>query len=61
MGLCGHGCRFTAWTGLRVTHTTPTHEGIYLSRPPKRQINTELDLHGVRVEEALDRIDGFPQ
>ena len=41
------------------THTTPTHEGIYLSRPLKRQINTELDLHGVRVEEALDRIDGF--
>ncbi len=41
------------------TNTTSTHEGIYLSRPPRRQINTELDLHGVRVEEALDRIDGF--
>ena len=40
-------------------HTTPAHEGIYFSRPAKRQVNTELDLHGVRVEEALDRIDGF--
>ena len=40
-------------------HTTPTHEGIYFSRPAKRQVNTELDLHGVRVEEALDRIDSF--
>ena len=40
-------------------HTTPTHEGIYFSRPAKRQVNTELDLHGMRVEEALDRIDSF--
>ena len=40
-------------------HTTPTHEGIYFSRPAKRQVNTELDLHGVRVEEALERIDSF--
>ena len=40
-------------------HTAPLREGVYYARPVKRQINTELDLHGARVEEALDRIEGF--
>ena len=40
-------------------YTLPSRDGIYYSRPIKRQVNTELDLHGVRVEEALERVEGF--
>ena len=41
------------------SQTTPTRDGIYYSRPVKRQVNSELNLLGVRVEEALERIEGF--
>ena len=40
-------------------NTMPSGEGIYFSRPVKRQVNTELDLHGERVEDALGRIESF--
>ena len=40
-------------------HTTPTGDGIFYSRPARRQVPTELDLHGVRVDEALERLETF--
>ena len=43
---------------LADVHTPRVPAGT-VSRPRKRQANTELDLHGVRVEEGLERIDEF--
>ena len=40
-------------------HTTTSGDGIYYARASKKDVKTELDLHGVRVEEALERIEGF--
>ena len=40
-------------------HTTTSGDGIRYSRRSKKSVGTELDIHGTRVEEALDRIDGF--
>ncbi len=40
-------------------HTTPSREGIYYSRPAKKQVNRELVLLGARVDEALERLDAF--
>ena len=40
-------------------HTTTLGDSIRYSRRSKKSVGTELDLHGTRVEEALDRIDGF--
>ena len=40
-------------------HTTTSGEGIYYARAPKKDVKTEPDLHGVRVEEALDPFEGF--
>ncbi len=38
---------------------TPSHDGVYLSRPVKRRANTELDLHGTRVDDALEQLESF--
>ena len=38
---------------------TPRIPASTISRPRKRQANAELDLHGVRVEEGLERIEEF--
>ena len=40
-------------------HTTSSRDGIYYARSSKRQVNSELNLLGVRVEEAIDRVEGF--
>ena len=40
-------------------HTTSSQDGIYYARSPKRSVNTELNLLGVRVEEAIDRVEGL--
>ena len=40
-------------------HTTPSGAGIYYTRPSKKQVSRELDLHGVRVEEALEQLEGY--
>ena len=40
-------------------HTTSSREGVYYSRAPRKQAPTELDLHGVRVDEALERLETF--
>lgn len=40
-------------------HTTSSRDGIYYARSSKRTANTELNLQGVRVEEALERVEGF--
>ena len=40
-------------------HTTTSREGIYYSRPAKKQVMRELDLRGARVEEALERVEEF--
>ena len=42
-----------------LSHTTPSRDGIFYSRTVKRRADSELDLRGVRVEEALDRVDGY--
>ena len=36
-----------------------SQEGIYYSRPVKAKVGTELDLHGTRVEQALEILEGF--
>ena len=33
--------------------------GVFYSRAPKKQLGAELDLHGERVEKALERVEGF--
>ena len=40
-------------------HTAASRDGIYYARSVKRQVNNELDLHGVRVEEAIARMESF--
>ena len=40
-------------------NTVPTGDGIYYSRSAKRDIKAELDLRGARVEEALERLEGY--
>ena len=40
-------------------NTTPSREGIFYVTSGKRKADTELDLHGARVEEALDRLESF--
>ena len=42
-----------------TAHTTPSGEGVYFSRATPRPETSDLDLHGVRVEEAMDRLEGF--
>ncbi|MFQ6030123.1 MAG: endonuclease MutS2, partial [Dehalococcoidia bacterium] len=34
-------------------------QGVYYRRPSPRQVPTEIDLRGQRVEEALDRVEGL--
>ena len=40
-------------------HTAASGDGIYYARSVKRQVENELDLHGVRVEEAIARMETF--
>ena len=40
-------------------HNTPSGASIYYTRPAKKQVSRELDLHGVRVEEALEQLEGY--
>jgi len=40
----------------QITHS---RDAVYHSRREKKQVNTELNLHGMRVEEALERVEGF--
>ena len=40
-------------------HTTTSREGVFYSPAPRRPAPTELDLHGVRVDEALERLETF--
>ena len=40
-------------------HTTSSREGVYYTPASRRQVSTELDLHGVRVEEALQQLEAF--
>ena len=44
---------------LAGSHTTPTRDGISYTRPPARQVHSELNLQGTRVEEALERLESF--
>ena len=44
---------------LAAGHTIASGDGIRYSRRSKKSVGTEMDLHGTRVEEALDMIDGF--
>ena len=39
--------------------TTTSQDQVLYSRPVGKQVNTELNLHGVRVEEALERIENY--
>jgi DNA mismatch repair protein MutS2 len=43
----------------RAGFRSPYQQNIYLSRPTRRLVNTEIDLRGHRVEEALDRVEGL--
>ena len=38
-------------------HPTAASRGVYLDRAPKKNSNTELDLRGLRVDEAISRVD----
>ena len=40
-------------------HTTSSREGVYYSPASRRPVPTELDLHGVRVDEALQQVETF--
>ena len=40
-------------------HQPAARQGVYLSRAAPRQPNTEIDLRGLRVDEALDKLDSF--
>ena len=38
---------------------TAAQQGVYYRRPSPRQVETEIDLRGQRVDEALDRVEGL--
>ena len=38
-------------------HPAAASRGVYLDRAPKKNSNTELDLRGLRVDEAISRVD----
>ena len=40
-------------------HSTASGDGVFLARAHRGRAATELDLHGVRVEDALERMEGF--
>ena len=42
-----------------LSHITPSRDGIFYSRTVRRRTDSELDLRGTRVEEALDRIESY--
>jgi len=43
----------------KQAHQPAARQGVYFSRPAPRQANTEIDLRGLRVDEALEKLDGF--
>ena len=38
-------------------HEPAARQGVYFNRPSIRQLNTEVDLRGLRVDEALSKVD----
>ena len=38
-------------------HPTAAKQGVYLNRAPRKPSNADLDLRGLRVDEALSRVD----
>ncbi|MCI0877617.1 MAG: endonuclease MutS2 [Chloroflexi bacterium] len=40
-------------------HQPAARQGVYFNRPARRQTNTEIDLRGLRVDEALERVEGL--
>ena len=40
-------------------HEPAARQGVYFNRPPPRHMDTEVDLRGLRVDEALTRVDGL--
>lgn len=43
----------------KQAHQPAARHGVYFSRSAPRQANTEIDLRGLRVDEALEKLDGF--
>ena len=42
-----------------VGHQPVANQGVYFSRPTPRHMDTEVDLRGLRVDEAIARVDGL--
>ena len=42
---------------LAAGHEPAARQGVYFNRPSIRQLNTEVDLRGLRVDEALSKVD----
>ena len=42
-----------------VGHQPAVNQGVYFSRPTPRHMDTEADLRGLRVDEAIARVDGL--
>ena len=40
-------------------HQPAANQGVYFSRPTPRRMDTEIDLRGLRVDEAISRVDGL--
>jgi DNA mismatch repair protein MutS2 len=40
-------------------HQPAANQGVYFSRPTARRMDTEIDLRGLRVDEAISRVDGL--
>ena len=38
-------------------HPAAAKQGVYLNRAPRKPSNADLDLRGLRVDEALSRVD----
>lgn len=42
-----------------AAHQAAATQGVYFIRPSRGRTNTEIDLRGMRVDEALERVDGL--
>ena len=42
-----------------VGHEPAARQGVYFNRPSPRHFNTEIDLRGLRVDEAISKVDGL--